>query len=123
MHSLASLFVYGGAYQHHWVLKLGRLHIIRRISPAFIVYVRLLEHGGGLQRLVDSDVWVCAQTARYLVKQLLAARAGKAGGVGSADYTNNAEAELRQRCPVASSRDWLDPAVQSAAFRCPPPHA
>ncbi|EIE26831.1 acyl-CoA oxidase [Coccomyxa subellipsoidea C-169] len=64
----------------------------------------------------DNNVMLL-QTARYLVKQLLAARAGKAGGVGSADYTNNAEAELRQRCPVASSRDWLDPAVQSAAFR------
>jgi hypothetical protein len=58
------------------------------------------------------------QTARYLVKQLLAAQAGKASGVGSADYTNNAEALLRQPCSVASSRDWLDPAVQSAAFRC-----
>ena len=52
------------------------------------------------------------------MKQLLAARAGKASGVGSAVYTNNAEAELRQKCPVTCSRDWLDPAMQSAAFRC-----
>ncbi|BDA40509.1 Peroxisomal acyl-coenzyme A oxidase 1 [Coccomyxa sp. Obi] len=64
----------------------------------------------------DNNVMLL-QTARYLVKQLLAARAGKASGVGSAVYTNNAEAELRQRCPVTCSRDWLDPAMQSAAFR------
>ena len=60
---------------------------------------------------------MCAQTARYLVKKLLASQAGKASTGGSADYTDDAEAELRQQCAAASSRAWLDPHVQSAAFR------
>ena len=59
------------------------------------------------------------QTARYLVKQLLAARAGKPVAAGSAEYTRDAEASLAERCAAASSRDWLDHGTQSAAFRCP----
>ena len=57
------------------------------------------------------------QTARYLVKQLLAARAGRPAAAGSAEYTHDAGASLAERCPVASSRDWLDHGTQSAAFR------
>jgi hypothetical protein len=59
------------------------------------------------------------QTARYLVKALLAAQAGKPSGGGSAEYTRDAAAELRQRCPAASARDCLDPSIQSSALRCP----
>ena len=51
------------------------------------------------------------------MKRLLAAQAGQGSPGGSAGYTANAAAELRQRCPAQSPRDWLDPAVQSAAFR------
>ncbi|CAK0735983.1 hypothetical protein CVIRNUC_000672 [Coccomyxa viridis] len=64
----------------------------------------------------DNNVMLL-QTARYLVKRLLAAQAGQGSPGGSAGYTANAAAELRQRCPAQSARDWLDPAVQSAAFR------
>ena len=63
----------------------------------------------------EHQCWL--QTARYLVKRLLAAQAGQGSPGGSAGYTANAAAELRQRCPAQSARDWLDPAVQSAAFR------
>ncbi len=52
------------------------------------------------------------------MKRLLAAQAGKGSPGGSAGYTANVAAELKQRCSVRSPRDWLDPAVQSAAFRC-----
>jgi len=55
------------------------------------------------------------------VKRLLAAQSGKGSQGGSAGYTANAAAELQQRCSVSSPRDWLDPAVQSAAFRCSTP--
>ena len=51
------------------------------------------------------------------MKRLLAAQAGQGSPGGSAGYTANAAAELRQRCPAQSPHDWLDPAVQSAAFR------
>ena len=51
------------------------------------------------------------------MKRLLAAQAGQGSPGGSAGYTANAAAELRQRCSIQSPRDWLDPAVQSAAFR------
>ena len=51
------------------------------------------------------------------MKRLLAAQAGQGSPGGSAGYTANAAAELQQRCPIQSPRDWLDPAVQSAAFR------
>ena len=51
------------------------------------------------------------------MKRLLAAQAGQGSPGGSAGYTANAAAELRQRCPIQSPRDWLDPAVQSAALR------
>ena len=51
------------------------------------------------------------------MKRLLAAQAGQGSPGGSAGYTANAAAELRQRCPIQSPRDWLDPAIQSAAFR------
>ena len=57
----------------------------------------------------------CLQTARYLVKRLLAAPAGPGDGAGS---TAQATDELALRCPVQSPRDWLDPAVQSSVFRC-----
>ena len=70
-----------------------------------------------LHHIADDVAIAAMQTARYLVKKLLAARAGKAEALGSADYTLDAEAELAQRCQAASSRDWLDPGVQSAAFR------
>ena len=53
------------------------------------------------------------------MKRLLAAQSGKGSPGGSAGYTANVAAELKQRCSVRSPRDWLDPAVQSAAFRCP----
>lgn len=64
----------------------------------------------------DNNVMLL-QTARYLVKRLLAAQAGKGEKGGSAGYTANATAKLQQRCAVQFPRDWLDPAVQSAAFR------
>ena len=51
------------------------------------------------------------------MKRLLAAQAGQGSPGGSAGYTANAAAELQQCCPIQSARDWLDPAVQSAAFR------
>ena len=53
------------------------------------------------------------------MKRLLAAQSGKGSPGGSAGYTANVDTELKQRCFVRSPRDWLDPAVQSAAFRCP----
>ena len=53
------------------------------------------------------------------MKRLLAAQSGKGSPSGSAGYTANVAAELKQRCSVRSPRDWLDPAVQSAAFRLP----
>ena len=56
------------------------------------------------------------------MKRLLAAQAGKGEKGGSAGYTANATAKLQQRCAVQFPRDWLDSAVQSAAFRCLPHH-
>jgi len=56
------------------------------------------------------------QTARSLLKALLAVRAGKRVA-GNAAYLNDTQTESRSKCSVSSQRDWLDPAHQIAAFR------
>jgi len=56
------------------------------------------------------------QTARSLLKALLAVRAGKRVA-GNAAYLNDTQTESRSKCSVSSQRDWLDPAHQTAAFR------
>ena len=56
------------------------------------------------------------QSARYLIKNLLATRAGKQPQ-GSAAYLGNAKGEMRMRCSVQDATEWRDPKVQLAAFR------
>ena len=53
---------------------------------------------------------------RTLLQWLVAVRAGKQRG-GNSAYFNDAPAESRRRCPVASQQDWLDPAAQLATLR------
>jgi hypothetical protein len=48
------------------------------------------------------------QTARYLLKGLLAARAGKAPPGGSTGYLARLEQELSSRCPARSMDCWAD---------------
>ena len=57
------------------------------------------------------------QTARSLLKALLAVKAGKKVA-GNAAYLNDIPAQQRGRCGVGSQSGWLDPAHQIAAFRC-----
>ncbi|KAK9834972.1 hypothetical protein WJX81_000797 [Elliptochloris bilobata] len=56
------------------------------------------------------------QTARFLVKSLLAAEGGKATA-GSVEYVANARATLKERCAVRSAAGWLRSDVQVAALR------
>jgi hypothetical protein len=56
------------------------------------------------------------QTARYLVKALLAAREGKSQAP-SVKYLENAEQEVAARSPVRSLADWQNPEMQVAALR------
>ncbi len=63
---------------------------------------------------------VCAQTARFLVKSLLAAEGGKAPA-GSVEYVADARAALHERCAVRTAAGWLAPDAQVAALRCVPP--
>jgi hypothetical protein len=58
-----------------------------------------------------------AQTARFLVKSLLAAEGGKAPA-GSVEYVADARAALRERCAVRAAAGWLAPDAQVAALRC-----
>ena len=57
-----------------------------------------------------------AQTARFLVKNLLAAESGKAAA-GSVEYVTNARATLQERCAVRSATGWLSADAQVAALR------
>ncbi len=57
------------------------------------------------------------QTARFLVKSLLAAEGGKAPA-GSVEYVADARAALRERCAVRTAAGWLAPDAQVAALRC-----
>ena len=57
------------------------------------------------------------QTARSLLKGLVAAKCGKkAQGAGA--YLNDVQAEATRRCPVRSVAGWLQPEAQLAALRC-----
>lgn len=49
------------------------------------------------------------QTARYLLKGLLAAWAGKAPPGGSTGYLARLDQELSSRCPAKSVDCWADP--------------
>eukprot|EP00775_Hariotina_reticulata_P005806 gene5807-6046_t len=49
------------------------------------------------------------QTARYLLKGLLAARAGKAPPGGSTGYLARLDQELSSKCPAKSMDCWADP--------------
>ncbi len=60
--------------------------------------------------------YTTTQTARFLVKALLAARRG-AAPTGGAAYLADAEAEVGRRCGVRSAEDWLSPEAQLAALR------
>ena len=64
-----------------------------------------------------THLFLSLQTARSLLKALLAVRAGKRVA-GNAAYLNDTQTESRSKCSVSSQRDWLDPAKQIAAFRC-----
>ena len=107
-----------------WVMRLALPAV--RFSGQVIGNHRLQQTPGSIfLGALEGASWgsvlrmtACLQTARYLVKRLLAAQAGKGSPGGSAGYTAKAADELAQRCPVLSPRDWLDPAVQSSAFRC-----
>eukprot|EP00887_Chlorella_sp_A99_P006224 scaffold3.g6224.t1 len=55
------------------------------------------------------------QTARYLVKALAAARAGRAPA-GSAAYLAGAARGARRPCPVGLGDDWAEPGVQVEAL-------
>jgi hypothetical protein len=58
------------------------------------------------------------QTARSLLKALLAVKAGKKVA-GNAAYLNDvSQSKLHGRCAVRSQSDWMNPAQQIAAFRC-----
>jgi len=56
------------------------------------------------------------QTARFLVKALLAASKGQAP-TGSASYLADVKAEVGRRCTVTMADDWLEPEAQLAALR------
>lgn len=56
------------------------------------------------------------QTARYLLKALMAAAKGQKPGGGAA-FLANAEAEAGRRCGVTSADGWLDLQAQLAALR------
>lgn len=59
------------------------------------------------------------QTARSLLKGLVAAKSGKkAQGKGA--YLSEVQAEAARRCTVRSAADWLQPEAQLAALRCGP---
>lgn len=57
------------------------------------------------------------QSARYLLKNLLGARSGRTPQ-GSAAYLGNAKKEMKSKCEADSAKQWRDPAIQLAAFRC-----
>lgn len=64
----------------------------------------------------DNNV-MCLQTARYLVKTLVAARSGAAVS-GSASYLGEAAAQPGSvKCGVGSADDWMDLDTQVAALR------
>ena len=56
------------------------------------------------------------QSARYLLKNLLGARSGRAPQ-GSASYLGNAKTEMKSKCEASSAKQWRDPAIQLAALR------
>jgi acyl-CoA oxidase len=58
----------------------------------------------------DNNV-LCLQTARFLLKSLMAVRAGKAPPGGSAAYLSNADAELRATCGVKGEGCWTSEEV------------
>ena len=58
----------------------------------------------------------CVQTARHLVKQLLAAEQGKAI-VGTSAYLAHTADEAKRRSQVSSMGDWFDVEAQVLAFR------
>jgi len=69
----------------------------------------------------DNNV-LCLQTARYLVKTLVLARASAGMGdkftiEGSAAYLNGVAGELEQRCTAQGPACWMRPEVASAALR------
>ena len=68
-------------------------------------------------RSVAESRCLSVQTARSLLKALLAVKAGKKVA-GNAAYLNDMSQELRGRCAVGSQSDWLNPEHQIAAFRC-----
>lgn len=57
------------------------------------------------------------QCARYLVKALLAAQAGKALGGGAAAYLEDARREAGAKCGVVVGEDWRNATHQLAALR------
>lgn len=59
------------------------------------------------------------QTARSLLKGLVAAKGGKRAQ-GSGAYLSEVQAEAGRRCTVRSAAGWLQPEAQLAALRCPP---
>lgn len=56
------------------------------------------------------------QTARFLIKALLAAREGTSP-TASAAYVGDTSAEARRRCRVKDAAQWLDSDVQLDALR------
>jgi len=63
----------------------------------------------------DNNV-LCLQTARYLLKQMLAAQQG-AAMTGSAAYLSNLKQELESRCPAQGEAAWNDVPVILSALR------
>ena len=57
------------------------------------------------------------QTARSLLKGLVAAKGGKRAA-GNGAYLNEVQAEASRRCSVRSVAGWLQPEAQLAALRC-----
>ena len=108
---VCALFAVPATWHIYMAVQVYTYITLGRTGQAVSEHVRVFKSHNSEQSL-----WL--QTARYLVKRLLAAQSGKGSPGGSAGYTANVAAELKQRCSVRSPRDWLDPAVQSAAFRC-----
>ncbi|KAK9824680.1 hypothetical protein WJX72_012328 [[Myrmecia] bisecta] len=63
----------------------------------------------------DNNV-MCLQTARYLLKNLLAVQSGKPAA-GSAAYLQSAQQEMQSRCSLESAEGWLQAEPLLAAFR------
>lgn len=73
-------------------------------------------HSHSRLQVLIAHYMLVMQSARYLLKNLLGARSGRAPQ-GSASYLGNAKTEMKSKCEASSAKQWRDPAIQLAALR------